>query len=112
MLSWDQIVAHALSLDGTEAGTHFGKPTVKANGWPLISPGREQGSFVLHADASTKLLLLETDPSTYWQTPHYEGWPTLLVRYNTADPDRVLAMVEQSYRQAMAKKPPRPRKAK
>jgi hypothetical protein len=109
-LTWDEIVAHALTLDGTEPGLHFGKPTVKANGRALISPGREPGSFVLHTDASTKLLLMETDPDTYWQTPHYEHWPTLLVRYDTKDPERVLAMVQRSYELSMAKKPPRPRR--
>jgi hypothetical protein len=108
-LTWDAIVAHALTLDRTEAGLHFGKPTVKANGWALISPGREPGSFVLHTDAPTKLFLLETDPDTYWQTPHYHGFPSLLVRYDTADPERVLDMVTKSYELAMAKKPPRAR---
>ena len=111
-LTWENIVAHALSLQGAETGTHFGKPTVKANGKALISPGREAGSFVLHTDASTKLLLLETDPDTYWQTAHYDGWPSLLVCYDSADPDRVLAMVEKAYELAMAGKPPRKRKAK
>jgi hypothetical protein len=112
MLSWEMVVAHALSLDGTVEGTHFGKPTVKANGRALISLGREAGSFVLHIDPATKLLLLETDPATYWQTPHYDGWPSLLVRYDSADPDRVLAMVEKSYDLAMARKPPKPRAKK
>jgi hypothetical protein len=112
MLSWDQVVAHALSLEGTEAGTYFGKPTVKANGRALISPAREPGSFVLHTDAATKLMLLESDPGTYWQTSHYQGWPSLLVRYDNSAPDHVLAMVEQSYKLAMASKPPRKRTAK
>jgi hypothetical protein len=110
-LTWENIVAHALSLKGAEPGTHFGKPTVKANGRSLISPGRETGSFVLHTDAATKLLLLETDPNTYWQTAHYEGWPSLLVRYDSTDPDRVLAMVAKAYELAMASKPQRKRKA-
>jgi hypothetical protein len=77
---WEQVVIWALSWEETERGTHFGRPAVKANGRALISPGREPGSFVLHTDAATKLILLETDPDTYWQAPRYEGWPSLLVR--------------------------------
>jgi len=110
VLTWDRIVAHALSLPDTEAGTYFGKPTVKANGRALISPGREAGSFVLHTDPATKMLLLETDPDTYWQTPHYHGWPSLLVRYDSTDPDRVLAMIAKSREAAMASKPLKPLK--
>lgn len=108
-LDWDAIVAHALSLPGTEPGTYFGKPTVKANGHALISPGREADSFVLHIGEDTKLMLLETDPATYWQTPHYEGWPALLVRYDSSDPERVLAMIEAACDGAMRRKPPRRR---
>jgi hypothetical protein len=65
-LDWDTVVAYPLSLAGTEPGTHYGKQTVKANGHALIDPGRETGSFVLHISADTKLMLLETDPTTYW----------------------------------------------
>jgi hypothetical protein len=58
-LTWEKIVTHALSLEGTEARTYFGKTTAKANGRALISPGREQGSFVPHIDSATKLMLME-----------------------------------------------------
>ena len=105
-LDWDTVVAYALSLSGTEPGTHYGKQTVKANGHALIGPGREAGSFVLHIGADTKLMLLETDPATYWQTPHYEGWPSLLVRYDSADPERVFAMIEAARNWALSRKPP------
>ena len=109
-MNWDAVVAYALSLQGTEASTHYGAPAIKANGHALISPGREEGSFCLHIDQDTKAILLETDPETFWQTPHYDGWPAVLVRYDSPDPARVLAMIERSRDWAMGRKPPRPRK--
>jgi hypothetical protein len=109
-LTWAKIVDHALSLKDTARGTYYGKPTVFANGHALIGPGREDGSFVLHIDVGTKQMLMETDPAAFWQTPHYEAWPAVLVRYDSEDPDRVLAMVERSYAWAMQRKPPRRRK--
>ncbi len=108
-LDWDAVIAHALSLPGTEPATHYGKPTVKANGHPLVSPGHEPGSFALHIDQDTKAMLMETDPATFWQTPHYQGWPCVLVRYDTADPARVLAMIERARDRALTRKPPRRR---
>ena len=108
---WDAIVTYALSLEGTERATYFGKPAVKANGHPLVSPGREKDSFVLYIDTDTKLMLMETEPATYWQTPHYDGWPTVLVRYDSADPERVLAMIARSRDWAVSRKSPRARKA-
>ena len=107
MLDWDAVRQHALSLAGTEPGTHFGKPSVKANGHALISPGRETGSFVLHIDQGTKTMLMEMDPAVYWQTPHYDGWPAVLVRYDGADPEHILAMISKARDWAMTRKPNR-----
>ena len=38
-------------------------------------------SFVVAMDVDSIELLKETDPETYWQTPHYEGYGGVLVRY-------------------------------
>ena len=59
----------------------------------------------------SKEVLMETDPATFWQTPHYDGWAGLLVRYDSADPDRVASVIERAHGQAAARKPARPRKA-
>lgn len=111
---WDALVAFALTLPGTHVGTHYGKPAVKviANERAFLSPSREDGSFVLQIDEDTKALLIETDPDTYWETPHYQGWPALLVRYDSTDPDRVRAMIERARDQAAARPMAHPRKKK
>jgi hypothetical protein len=110
MLDWDTVVAHALSLPGSETATHYGAPSVKVNGRAILAPGREDGSFCLMVDLDTVEMLKETDPDTYWQTPHYEGWPGVLERFHTADPERVLAMIETSHAWNAARPKPRPRK--
>lgn len=111
-LGWDKVVAHALSLPGSEEASHYGGPSVKVNGRPILAPGREQGSFCLMVDLDTVEMLKETDPETYWQTSHYVGWPAVLVRYDTDDPDRVLRMIEASHAWNLTRKPPKPRKSK
>ena len=112
MQDWDSLAAFALTLPDTVAATHYGGPAIKvaSNGRAFVSASGEAGSFVLSIDADTKAILLETDPATFWQTPHYEGWPALLVRYDSADPTRVAAMVARARDQAAARKPARPRK--
>lgn len=111
---WDTLVAFALTLPGTHVGAHYGKPAVKvvANDRAFLSPSREEGSFVLQIDEDTKALLIETDPDTYWETPHYRGWPALLVRYHSTDPDRVRDMIERAHERAAARPMARPRKKK
>lgn len=112
MTDWDSLAAFALTLPDTVAGTHYGKPAIKvaANGRAFVSAGSEPGSFVLAIDLDTKEMLLETDPDTFWQTPHYQGWPAVLVRYDGTDPTRVQDMIARARDQAAARKASKPRK--
>lgn len=112
MNHWDDAVGYALTLPGTVIEPHYGAPSVKvaANGRAFLSPGRESDSFCLHLDHDTIELLKETDPATFYQTPHYEGWGAVLVRYASRDPDRVMAMIDRAYEQAAAKSKAKPRR--
>jgi hypothetical protein len=111
--SWDKAVAFALTLPDTELSTSYGKPAVKvaSNGRAFLYTGHEQNSsFGVGIDLDTVEILKETDPDSFWQTPHYEGWPAVLIRYNSEDPERVRSVIERSRDWAAAMKPPRSRK--
>ncbi len=92
--------------------TYYGFPAIKvaSNARAFVTAGREPGSFVLLIDEESKAVLIETDPDTFWQTPHYVGWPSLLVRYGSADLARVRAMIGRARDQAAARKQARPAK--
>lgn len=111
--SWDEAVAFALTLPGTELSTSYGKPAVKVNGRAFLYIGREEEtSFGVAIDLDTVEMLKETDPGTFWQTAHYEGWPAVLIRYASKDPERVREIVLRSHAWTAAKPRPRPRKGK
>ena len=77
----------------------------------FVFEGRETDtSFAVQIDLDTIEMLKETEPETYWQSKHYEGWPAVLVRYDSPDPERVRRVIEQAYEQAEARKPARKRK--
>ena len=97
MRDWAEVAAFALTLPGTEAGTTYGQPAAKVDGKAFTSTGREPDSFHVRSPHDEKSVLLETDPATFWQTPHYEGWPGLLVRYGTADPERVRLVITRAW---------------
>lgn len=112
-MTWDEAVACALALPGTELSTHYGGPAVKvaANARAFLSRGHEAAtSFCLMLDLDTVEVLKATDPDTFFQTPHYEGYGAVLVRYDTADPERVTAMIERARDQAAARPRAKPRK--
>src|SRR5438270_1394490 len=111
-MTWDEAVAFALSLPGTELSTSYGKPAVKAasNGRAFLFRSHEpKTSFAVAIDLDTVEILKETDPATFWQTPHYEGWPAVLIRYDSEDPERVRSVIERSRDWTAAKPPPKPR---
>ena len=111
--SWDDAVAFALTLPGAELSTSYGKPAVKVNGRAFLYTGHEAAtSFGVAVDLDMVEILKETDPDTFWQTPHYEGWPAVLVRYGSADPERVREVIVRSHAWTAAKPKPRPRKGK
>lgn len=109
-LSWETVVAHALSLPDTVLTTYYGGPAVKANDRAIVTQGHEADSFCLHIDKDKVEMLKQIDPDTFWQTPHYEGYPALLVRYDTANVDMVRDQIAASRDWAMARPRPKPRK--
>lgn len=98
-IDWETAVAYAMSLPDTVLSTSYGKPAVKvaSNGRAFLYTGHEEAtSFGIAIDLDTVEMLKETDPDTFWQSAHYEGWPAVLIRYDSPDPDRVRAMIDQS----------------
>jgi hypothetical protein len=94
---WDQVVAYALSLPDSYMESFYGTPCPKVNKKAFVSPGREVESFHVMSPHDEKAVLLETNPDTFWQTSHYEGWPGLLVRYGSADPERVAIVIRRAW---------------
>lgn len=115
MIDWDAAVGFALSLGGCELASSYGKPAVRisANGRSFLGQGRESATaFCVHLDEDDVAMLIETDPDSFFQTPHYVGWPTVLVRYDSPDPDRVRAVIARAHARAAALPKVRPRARK
>lgn len=102
--SWDKAAAFALTLPGTRAGIgKMGAVSLVDNGRAVIFEGKEADtSFAVMIDIDTVEMLKETEPETYWQSKHYQGYPAILVRYDSPDPERVRHVIEQAYDQAQA----------
>ncbi len=114
-MTFDEAVACALTLPDTGRGSSYGKPAVKvaSNGRAFLFPSHEaETSFGVAIDLDTIELLKATDPDTFWQSPHYEGWEGVLVRYDSKDDERVREVIERSRDFVAAKPKARPRKRK
>jgi hypothetical protein len=116
-VTFDEAVAFALTLPDTERGTSYGKPAVKvaSNGRAFLFPSHEADtSFGVAMDLGTIEILKETDPDTFWQSPHYVGWEGVLIRYDSKDDERVRDVIGRSrdFVAAKAKAKPRANKRK
>jgi hypothetical protein len=114
-MNWDAAVRFALSLPDTELSTSYGQPAVKvaSNGRAFLNTGHEaETSFVVAQDLDAIDLLKETDPDSFWQTAHYEGYPAVLVRYDSRDDDRVREVIRRGRDWAAARPKARPRRRK
>jgi hypothetical protein len=115
-MTFDEAVAYALTLPGTEPGKSYGKPAVKvaSNGRAFLFPSHEADtSFGVAMDLDSIEILKETDPATFWQSPHYVGWEGLLIRYDGKDEARVREVIARArdFVAAKAKARQRPRPA-
>lgn len=106
-MTWDEAVAFALTLPDTELSTSYGRPAVKvrSNGRAFLFTSHEaETSFGAVIDLGTIEMLKSTEPETYWQTAHYEGWEGVLIRYRAKDEGRVREVIGRS-RDFVAAKP-------
>ena len=95
----DQRFAHALSQPGAEASTLHGGRCVRVRGHWIVNDNADPDALALALalDRDTVALLMETEPQTYFQTPHFEGWPAVLVRYAVADDDRLREQIDKAW---------------
>ena len=42
-------------------------------------------------------LLMETEPDTFWETPHYSGYPAVLVRYGSPSRERIELVIRRAW---------------
>lgn len=95
-MTFDDVAAIALPLPGVALGTSYGTPAIKVAG-KLLARLRDDGDMVLKVEDGLREALLETQPEAFHTTPHYDGYPVLLVRLAAADPEQLAGLVERAW---------------
>ena len=97
VMTWDDVMAVAMALPGSERSMSYGREAIKLRGKMIIVSGRTDDHFVLTATLDEIEVLMTTDSGCFFQTPHYAGWPGVLVRLGTADRERIAVLVERAW---------------
>jgi hypothetical protein len=69
----------AASLPGVVEATSYGTPALKIAG-KLIVRIKDADTLVLTSTPDEKEMLIDAAPDIYFETDHYKGWPSLLIR--------------------------------
>jgi len=80
VISWPDIVALGQELPESEESTSYGRPCLKVRGKMFVALRSNPDALVVRCDGDEKPFLLEARPDLAFSTPHYDGYPYLLVR--------------------------------
>ena len=109
MASEDDVRAIALSLPGTTEEQWYQTPGYKVagKGFLRLRTEAEGGMVVSVSDLGEKEALLTSNPTAFFTTPHYDGWPIVLVNLDVVDHDELRELITDSW---LIKAPPRLRR--
>jgi len=93
----DEMFAYALTQPGAEDSTLHGGRCIRVRGHWIVNTTQDPDALALALDHGTVEFLMETEPQTYFQTPHFEGWPAVLVRFAAADDDRLCEQIDKAW---------------
>ncbi|MGA2006494.1 MAG: MmcQ/YjbR family DNA-binding protein [Solirubrobacteraceae bacterium] len=119
MASWDDVRRIALSLPQTDERLSHGHPfwRVRDKGFVWERPLRTADLRALGDDApigpilgarvehlGAKEALLADDPEVFFTTPHFDGYPAVLVRLEAIEPGELQELIVEAW---LARAPPR-----
>ena len=100
MPDWNDVVEIGLGFPGVEVATSFGTPALKAGKRGMLCRLRTgPDALVLRvADMGEREALLQGQPEAFFTTPHYDGYPYVLVRLAKVDPAELRELIEEAWR--------------
>ena len=97
-MTWAEVLALALAFPGVEESTSYGTPAVKVRGKLMGRLRTDPDALVLRvSDMGEREALLQGEPGAFF-TPHYDGYPMVLVRLDAVDPAQLAELVEDAWR--------------
>jgi hypothetical protein len=100
-MATEEDVRHiALSLPEVTEKPWFKTPgyRVKDKGFLRIRMEAEGGLVVFVSDLAEREMLLASDPEKFFTTPHYDGYPVVLVNLPAIDVDELTELIVDSWR--------------
>ena len=109
MATEEDVRAIALLLPGTTEEQWWQMPGYKVagKGFLRLRTEAEGGLVVFVSDMGEKEALLTGNPDAFFTTPHYDGYPVVLVNLDHIDHDELRELITESW---LIKAPPKLRR--
>ena len=102
---WDDVVRLGTRLPGVEVSTWFRTPALRVRGKSFCRLRTEPDALVVRVlDLEDKEALLRGDPESFFTTPHYDGYPYVLVRLQTVEEETLAELLEDAWRVSAPRK--------
>lgn len=99
MASWDDVLAAGLALPEVEESTWYGTPSLRVGKRSLCRLRTDPDALVVRVlDLGDREALLRSDPAVFFSTPHYDGYPYVLVRLEAVDLATLRELIEDAWR--------------
>jgi hypothetical protein len=95
---WDTVRELARALPEAEEDTSHSQPAfrVRKKLFVWMSP-HEKGALCVRVDPDEKDFLIASNPDAYFTTPHYEGYPAVLIRLDRIGRDELAERIEDAW---------------
>jgi hypothetical protein len=99
MPTWDDVIEIGLRFPGVEVSTSYGTPALKVKGKFMCRLRTDPDALVMRVtDLGEREALLQGQPDAFFTTPHYDGYPAVLIRLEAVDPQELAELVEEAWR--------------
>ena len=103
MATWATVVEMGKRLPEVEESTWAGTPSLKVRKKSFVRL-KEDDVIVVFMDLDEKDIVLRSDPDVFFTTPHYDGYPALLVRLSEIADDELEEVLTESWRRVAPKR--------
>jgi hypothetical protein len=92
---FERVARLAVHLPAVERSTSYGTDSLKVKAKSFCRMKEKMDDvLVVMVPLGLKEALIEAEPDKYFETPHYTGWPAMLVRLDAVSDDELRTRLE------------------
>jgi len=98
MANWDTVRELALAFPEAEASTDDRVGfRVRGKLFAWAARERDGGGLAVRVDRDEKQLILDANPSVYFTSPHYDGYPAVQIRVEAIEVEELRERLEDAW---------------